>query len=107
MPPGAVEFALYVQIPQTDTRDSPVPAGCSANTRERQDTPHRPRYPMKKALLITSSILFTLVIVGLPATVGIRPFIGPRARVLTDRRFDASPARLERGKYLVTTARTP
>jgi mono/diheme cytochrome c family protein len=62
---------------------------------------------MKKALLITSSILFTLVIVGLPATVGIRPFIGPRARVLTDRRFEASPARLERGKYLVTTARTP
>jgi hypothetical protein len=62
---------------------------------------------MKKALLVIAALLFTIVIVGVPAMVGIRPFIGPRARALTDRKFDATPARLERGKYLVTTARTP
>jgi mono/diheme cytochrome c family protein len=51
--------------------------------------------------------LLVLIIVGIPALVGIRPFIGPKARPLTDRRFEATPARLERGKYLVTSAQTP
>ena len=47
------------------------------------------------------------MVVGLPAMVGVRPFIGPKARPLTDRRFEATPARLERGKYLATTGRAP
>lgn len=62
---------------------------------------------MKKALLIILGVLALIVVVGLPALVGIRPFIGPKARTLTDRKFEVTPARIERGKYLVTSARTP
>lgn len=42
-----------------------------------------------------------LVTVGISATIGWRPVIGPAARPLTERRFEATPARLERGAYLV------
>ncbi len=62
---------------------------------------------VKKGLLIASGVLGTVVVLGLPAMVGIRPFLGPRARPLSDRRFDATPARLERGRYMVTTGRVP
>lgn len=49
-----------------------------------------------------------LVILGLAAvlaaaitlTIGWRPFIGPNARPLTDRKFESTPARLARGQYL-------
>ena len=51
--------------------------------------------------------LLVLIIVGVPALVGIRPFIGPRARPLTDRRFEPSQTRLDRGKYLVTSGQAP
>jgi hypothetical protein len=61
----------------------------------------------KKAALAVVSLVFVLVVVGVPATVGIRPFIGPKARPLTDRRFERTPARFERGKYLVTTGHPP
>jgi cytochrome c2 len=37
---------------------------------------------------------------AITATIGWRPFIGPKARPLTDRKFDTTPARWERGKYL-------
>jgi len=47
-------------------------------------------------------VLIVLVIVALPAMVGLRPIIGPKARPLTDRRFNATPERLARGEYLVT-----
>ena len=47
--------------------------------------------------------LLLLVIVLLLSTVGIRPIIGPRARPLTDARFETTPERLERGRYLVTS----
>src|SRR5512140_1557951 len=57
----------------------------------------------KKGLALAGA----LVVTGVPAMVGVRPFIGPRARALTDRRFEATPARLERGKYLATSGRTP
>ena len=62
---------------------------------------------MKKVLLVVGSVLVALVFVGVPAMVGVRAFIGPKARPLTDRRFEANPARLERGKYLVTSASAP
>ncbi|HEX9368842.1 MAG TPA: c-type cytochrome [Vicinamibacterales bacterium] len=62
---------------------------------------------MLKFLKWAALALAVLVVVGLPAMVGIRPFIGPRARVLTNRRFEPTPARLERGRYLVTSAQTP
>jgi hypothetical protein len=48
--------------------------------------------------------LGVLLVVAITATIGWRPFIGPRARPLTDRKFAATPARLERGKYLATGA---
>ena len=53
---------------------------------------------------ILSYILLTLVIVAtiaIPATVGIHPFIGPRKRAATDRAYERTPLRLERGQYLV------
>ncbi len=46
--------------------------------------------------------LGTLAFTGISATVGWRPFLGPRVRPLTERRFEATPERLERGKYLTT-----
>jgi len=42
-----------------------------------------------------------LVAVGISATVGWRPVFGPRARPATDKKFEVTPARLERGRYLV------
>lgn len=46
-------------------------------------------------------ILLVVVAVGLPATIGLRPFLGPRLRPITSRTYQRTPARLERGKYLV------
>lgn len=48
-------------------------------------------------------VLVVLVAAALPFLVGIRPFIGPRARALTDRRFEATPQRIARGEYLATS----
>jgi mono/diheme cytochrome c family protein len=62
---------------------------------------------MFKVLKWIGVVLAVLVAVGVPAVVGIRPFIGPKARPLTNRRFDPSPARLDRGKYLVRSAEAP
>lgn len=62
---------------------------------------------MKRALLVVAGILIAIVVIGLPLMVGIRPFIGPKVRPLTDRRFEPTPARLERGKYLLTSGSAP
>lgn len=62
---------------------------------------------MKKTILIVFGILLAIVVLGLPLMLGVRPFIGPKVRPLTDRRFEPSPARLERGKYLVTSGVAP
>src|SRR5215472_3625463 len=56
-----------------------------------------------RILAIIGVTLLLLLAVGITFTIGWRPIIGPRARALTDRRFEATPARLERGKYLVTS----
>jgi mono/diheme cytochrome c family protein len=45
-------------------------------------------------------VLVILVVVGISATIGWRPFIGSKKRALTDRKFDATPERLKRGEYL-------
>jgi len=48
--------------------------------------------------------IFALAIVlaaAISLTIGWRPMIGARKRALTDRKFEATPARLERGRYLV------
>lgn len=60
-----------------------------------------------KILLGTVCAIVVIAGVGLPAVFGIRPFIGPKARPLTARTFERTPARLERGRYLVTSGQTP
>jgi mono/diheme cytochrome c family protein len=45
--------------------------------------------------------IFALIILGITLTIGWRPFIGPKARALTSNTFEATPARLERGRYMV------
>lgn len=42
----------------------------------------------------------TLLFVAITLTVGWRPFLGPRMRTLTDRKFQTTPERLARGRYL-------
>ncbi len=42
-----------------------------------------------------------LLAIAITFTIGWRPFIGPRARPLSDRTFERTPERLARGKYLV------
>jgi mono/diheme cytochrome c family protein len=49
----------------------------------------------------TLLVLIVVILVALPAVIGIRPIIGPKSRPLTDRRFEATRERLERGEYLV------
>jgi mono/diheme cytochrome c family protein len=44
--------------------------------------------------------LVVLLLMAITVTIGWRPFIGPNARALTDRKFPSSPERLERGRYL-------
>lgn len=53
-----------------------------------------------KIAVIGLFALMALLSVGVTATVGWRPIIGPKARPLTNRTFESTPARLERGKYL-------
>jgi cytochrome c553 len=61
----------------------------------------------KKGVVVLAALLAMAVVVGLPAMVGVRPFIGPRARPLTDRTFASTPERLARGKYLMTSGQPP
>lgn len=48
-------------------------------------------------------IVLMVVAVGAVKMFGSRTFLGPRVRPLTRRTFDRTPARLERGKYLVSS----
>jgi len=54
-----------------------------------------------KISLVTVLCLVALIAMGVTATIGWRPIIGPRARPLTDRAFERTPERLARGKYIV------
>ena len=45
---------------------------------------------MRRIVKWTALALAVIVVVGLPALVGVRPFIGPKARPLADRRFEPS-----------------
>jgi mono/diheme cytochrome c family protein len=53
-----------------------------------------------KALLFVVIGLVVLLAIGITATIGWRPIIGPRARALTDRKFEPTAARLARGEYM-------
>lgn len=58
---------------------------------------------MSRGLRIASIIFFAvigIVAVLISLTIGWRPFIGPKARPLTSRTFERTPARLARGQYL-------
>ncbi|NOT27263.1 MAG: hypothetical protein HOP16_14310 [Acidobacteria bacterium] len=60
---------------------------------------------MRRALKIAGYCLLGLLLllaVAIPALVGIRPFIGPDARPLTEQTFERTPERLERGRYLAS-----
>ena len=62
---------------------------------------------MTKLLKIVAYVVVGLVVVlsvAITLTIGWRPFIGPRARPLTDRTFESTPQRLARGQYLLTTS---
>ena len=54
-----------------------------------------------KLLGIAVLLLIVIFSLGVTFTIGWRPIIGARARPLTDRHFESSPERLQRGKYLV------
>ncbi|HEX8503572.1 MAG TPA: c-type cytochrome [Pyrinomonadaceae bacterium] len=54
-----------------------------------------------KAAGYGAAVVAFVACVGITVTVGWRPFVGPKARPLTARRFEPTPRRLERGRYLV------
>jgi len=53
-----------------------------------------------RILLALAVLLIAVVAVGAVKVLGPRAFLGPRSRPLNSRTFEATPARLERGKYL-------
>ena len=60
---------------------------------------------MKVALrlrIVLAAVMVLIVGIGVAAVkvLGPRAFLGPRSRPLTSRKFETTPARLERGKYL-------
>jgi hypothetical protein len=55
-----------------------------------------------KVLLIVFCVLVVAAAAGITFTIGWRPFIGPKARPLTSRKFESTPQRLARGHYLAT-----
>ncbi len=55
-----------------------------------------------KILLVALVVLILLLVAAISLTVGWRPFLGPRARPLTARKFESTPQRLERGHYIAT-----
>ena len=46
--------------------------------------------------------LAVLLAIGITSTIGWSPFLGPKARALTNRTFERTQQRLERGRYIVT-----
>src|SRR5215472_5276497 len=54
-----------------------------------------------KSLLWVFVALVIALALAITFTIGWRPFVGPRTRPLTSRKFESTPARLARGEYLV------
>src|SRR5258707_13787504 len=54
-----------------------------------------------RILLWALITLTVLLIVGISFSIGWRPFIGPRARPTSNRKFERTPERAARGRYLV------
>jgi len=53
-----------------------------------------------RILLVSLLALVAVAVVAITLTIGWRPFIGPRARPLTAKKYEATPQRLERGRYI-------
>jgi len=53
--------------------------------------------------LFVVAIVAVILAVAISATIGWRPFIGPRARALNNRKFEVTPERLARGSYLANS----
>jgi mono/diheme cytochrome c family protein len=56
-----------------------------------------------KVLLIVAIVVVGLIAAGIQFTIGWRPIFGPKVRPLTAQRFEPTPERLERGRYLATS----
>lgn len=56
-----------------------------------------------KLVLVAVILLIVAACIGAVMLFGPRAFLGPRTRSLTSRTFEATPARLERGKYLANS----
>jgi len=48
-------------------------------------------------------VIVLLLLLGITFTIGWRPFLGPKVRALSNKTFEATPARLERGRYMVNS----
>ena len=55
---------------------------------------------MRKIVWTLLAVVVVVLLAAISATIGWRPFLGPKSRPLTDRRFDPTPGRLARGEYL-------
>jgi mono/diheme cytochrome c family protein len=55
-----------------------------------------------KILLLSVVVLVIILGAAVSLTVGWRPFLGPKTRPLTARKFESTPQRLARGSYLAT-----
>jgi len=55
----------------------------------------------KRKVGIGVLMIAVLLAIGITFTVGWRPVIGPKSRALTSVTFESTPARMERGRYLV------
>ena len=56
-----------------------------------------------KVTLVGLTVLVVLIAVAAVQIFGLRTFIGPKTRDLTNRTFESTPARLERGKYIANS----
>src|SRR6266496_3861771 len=45
--------------------------------------------------------VIVMAVAAITLTIGWRPFVGPRARSVTNKQFERTPERLARGQYLV------
>src|ERR1043165_7030693 len=55
----------------------------------------------KQILVLVLFVFITVIGLGITFTIGWRPLIGAKKRALTDRKFEVTPQRIARGKYLV------
>lgn len=62
---------------------------------------HSSMKKLGKILLICVGLLCIVLAGVITFTIGWRPILGPKKRALTARQFERTPARLERGRYLV------